>query len=151
MDTPPARVLIQPGSAHPSSTIPQSPSERRPVHVPEVSVTQMNAGNGRAFRSLTARGGGFVLDQEQPELPVTVHPSRPDGLASFTPARKDLADPEVSSPLLFSGATPAAASRRSRIVSLSRLIFTMSGRNKSAKVQSLMMRSRRLQPGIWSR
>src|SRR5208337_4351055 len=63
MDAPPARVLIQPGSAHPSSTIPQSPSERRPVHVPEVSVTQMNAENGRAFRSLTARGGGFVLDQ----------------------------------------------------------------------------------------
>ena len=62
MDTPPDRVLIQPDSAHARSTIPQVPSEQRPVHVPGVSVTQMYAGNGRAFRSLTARGGGFVLD-----------------------------------------------------------------------------------------
>ena len=62
MDTLPDRVLIQPDSAHARSTIPQVPSEQRPVHVPQVSVTQMYAGNGRAFRSLTARGGGFVLD-----------------------------------------------------------------------------------------
>src|SRR5271157_2882923 len=62
MDTPPNRVLIQPDSAHTRFTIPQAPSEQRHVHVPEVSVTQMHAGNGRAFRSLTARGGGFVLD-----------------------------------------------------------------------------------------
>ena len=62
MDTPPDRILIQPDSDHVRSTIPQAPSEQRPVHVPEVSVTQMHAGNGRAFRSLTARGGGFVLD-----------------------------------------------------------------------------------------
>jgi hypothetical protein len=61
MDTPPDRVLTQ-YSAHARFTIPQAPSEQRTVHVPEVSVTQMHAENGRAFRSLTARGGGFVLD-----------------------------------------------------------------------------------------
>src|SRR5271166_3328019 len=49
MDTPQDRVLILPDSAHTRFTIPQAPSEQRPVHVPEVSVTQMHAGNGRAF------------------------------------------------------------------------------------------------------
>ena len=62
MDTLPDRIVIQPDSDHVRSTIPQALSEQRSVHLPEVSVTQMHAGNGRAFRSLTARGGGFALD-----------------------------------------------------------------------------------------
>jgi hypothetical protein len=62
MDTPPDRIFIQPDSAHGRSTIAQAPSEQRPVHVPEVSVTQLHDGNGRAFRSFTARGGRYVVD-----------------------------------------------------------------------------------------
>src|SRR6478735_4646650 len=42
----------------------------------------------------------------------------------------------------------ATASCRSNALSRSKLILTMSGRNSRANVQSAMMRSRRLQPGI---
>src|SRR5215471_12884362 len=46
---------------------------------------------------------------------------------------------------------PDAASRRTKAASRSRLILTVSGRNSRAKVQSIMMRKRRAQPGICSR
>ena len=45
----------------------------------------------------------------------------------------------------------SATSRNSKAVSLSRPTLTMSGRNSRAKVQSIMMRSRRPQPGVCSR
>ncbi len=49
METLPDRIVIQPDSDHVRSTIPQALSEQRPVHLPEVSVTQTHTGNGRAF------------------------------------------------------------------------------------------------------
>src|SRR5271168_2387700 len=42
--------------------VPETPARQRSSRLSEVSVKPMHAGNGRALRSLTARGGGFVLD-----------------------------------------------------------------------------------------
>ena len=56
------RVIIRPDKTDARSKIAQAPSEHRPIDFPQIAVNRMHAGNGRAFRSLTARGGGFVLE-----------------------------------------------------------------------------------------
>src|SRR3974377_1955228 len=58
------RVLTQPDDAHEVSATPGAPTEQRPFRMPAASVGPLHARNGRAFRSLTARGGGFALDSE---------------------------------------------------------------------------------------
>ena len=57
------RVLTQPDGAYEVSPTPGAPTEQRPFRMPAVSVGPIHAGNGRAFRSLTARGGGFAFDE----------------------------------------------------------------------------------------
>jgi len=61
-DVPTDLVVKQPGCTHARSTNPTASTEPRYLRVQEFSAHQLHAGNGRAFRSLTARGGGFAID-----------------------------------------------------------------------------------------
>ena len=62
IEVPTDLMVSQPGCAHEVSS--NRAASAGCFRVQQPSGNRIHAGNGRAFRSLTARGGGFVLDLE---------------------------------------------------------------------------------------
>jgi hypothetical protein len=57
------RMVSQPHLALTAPSNPTASTEPICLRVQQLSGNRIHAGNGRAFRSLTARGGGFALDE----------------------------------------------------------------------------------------